>query len=99
MELEGYGGILKYVNYDSKCFNYPTTAREMSTARTKTASASFHQRSSPGRLENLPKRSSTVGVNSGVRVRTNQTAGGSGTSVLAKPSAKLNAKTINPVRL
>ena len=71
----------------------------MSSARTKTASARSSQRKAPGKPENEPKRSSTVGVNSGVRVGTNQTAGGSSKSALPKPSSRLNAKTINPVSI
>merc|ERR1711993_225058 len=68
----------------------------MSSARTKTASARLSQWKAPGRPENQQKRSSTAGINSGVRLGTNQTAGGSSKSALPKPSARLNAKTINP---
>jgi len=61
----------------------------MSSARTKSSSAKLSQRATPGRLETEGKRSGTVGGNAGARARPNQAS-------LAKPSARLNARTINP---
>ena len=72
----------------------------MSGTRTKSASARINQRTTPGRLENQAKRSSTAGGRPGARPKSkNQVDGGSSTSAVAKPSARLNAKTINPVSI